>query len=567
MRSFQAVFPVPVERRPRPPSISDRLSAYVSQQTAFGRRLTDVTVELRQRRVPLHWTNLFGVVSLACVIVLMVTGLFLMFFYTPSSTLVEYDGGYAPLHGAEMSKALDSTLFISFDVRGGLLMRQAHHWAGLLLPAALILQLLTTFFTGAFRKPRRGNWVLLFLIFLVALIGGWSGYALPDDMLSGTGLRIVEGIVLGIPLIGTWLSTLLFGGEFPGEIVAHLYPIHVAVVPALLIVLLAVRITVAYSQKPPQFAGVGRTENNVVGVPMLPNAAARTGGLLIIVMGLLFLIAATVTVSPIWLFGPAAAGDASAGSQPDWYTGFLDGALRLVPPGWEFVWLDRTWTIAILVPLALVGVFFVIVVTYPFIESWITGDRREHHILDRPRNTPTRTGVGVAGIIFYGTLWGAGSADVIATHFHLKLEGVVSIFQVLVVLGPAIGFYMTRRVCLALQRKDQELLLHGFETGRIVRLPGGEYIEVHKPIGEYQRLRLTRAPDYRPLVLRPDERGAVPPAQRLRARLSRFFFEDRVAPVTELPLESSDHDEGVESIHEVESNHEDAIRDDERQLQ
>ena len=537
------------------------------QQTALGQRMTDGITQLRQRTVPTHWSNLFGVVSLACVIVLMATGLFLMFFYTPSSTLVEYDGGYSPLHGAEMSKALDSTLFISFDIRGGLLMRQAHHWAGLLLPASLILQLLTTYFTGGFRTPRRGNWVLLFLIFLVALIGGWSGYALPDDMLSGSGLRIVEGIVLGIPFIGTWLSTLLFGGEFPGEIIAHLYPIHVAVVPALLITFIAVRITVAYSQKPPQFVGIGRTEDNVVGIPMLPNAAARAGGLLFIVMGLLFLISATITVSPIWLYGPAAAGDASAGSQPDWYTGFLDGALRLVPPGWEFVWLDRTWTIAILAPLALVGVFLVFVVTYPFIESWITGDRREHHILDRPRDTPTRTGVGVAGIIFYGALWGAGSADVITTHFHLALEGVVLSFQVLVVLGPAIGFILARRVCLALQRKDRELLLHGYETGRIVRLPGGEYIEVHKPIGEYQRLRLTRAPDYTPLALRPDERGAVPTAQRLRAQLSRFFFEDRVAPVPEVALETTDHAYGVEATHGDEATHGvEATHDDERQL-
>jgi ubiquinol-cytochrome c reductase cytochrome b subunit len=380
-------------------------------RTRVGRRLEAFTAELRRRAVPNHWSNLFGVVSAASLIVLLVTGVILMFFYTPSSAPVEYTGSYPPLKGIEVSKAYDSTLRISFDIPGGLLIRQAHHWAALLLPASVIMQLLTTFFTGAFRRPRRGQWVLLILIFIVSLVGGWSGYALPDDMLSGTGLRIVEGIALGIPLIGTPLSRLLFGGEFPGEILANLYPIHVAIVPVLLVVLIALRVRSSYVHKPPQLSGLGRTEDNVVGIPLLPNAAARAGGLLLLVTGVLLLISATVTINPIWLYGPASPGDASAGSQPDWYTGFLDGALRLVPPGWEFEWLDRTWTLAILVPLAVVGVFFVLAAAYPFIEGWVTGDDRDHHLLERPRNAPTRTGIGVAAIVFYGTLWIAGSAD------------------------------------------------------------------------------------------------------------------------------------------------------------
>ncbi|MFF1875931.1 cytochrome b N-terminal domain-containing protein, partial [Kitasatospora herbaricolor] len=206
---------MPVDRRPARRSFTDRAHGLVTR-TALGRRLGALAEELEHRRVPLHWTNMFGVVSLACVAVIFISGLFLMFFYAPSSTQVVYRGGYLPLDGATMSKAMRSTLAISFEVRGGLLMRQAHHWAALLLPAALIMQLLTSFFTGAFRRPRRLGWVLLFLLLITALVGGWSGYALPDDMLSGTGLRIVEGIVLGIPVVGTWLSTLLFGGEFPG---------------------------------------------------------------------------------------------------------------------------------------------------------------------------------------------------------------------------------------------------------------------------------------------------------------------------------------------------------------
>lgn len=508
-------------------------------RTRVGRRLEDFAAELRRRAVPNHWSNLFGVVSATSLIVLVVTGIILMFFYTPSSTQVEYTGSYLPLTGVEVSKALDSTLHISFEVPGGLLIRQAHHWAALLLPASIIMQLLTTYFTGAFRKPRRGQWVLLVLIFVVSLIGGWSGYALPDDMLSGTGLRIVEGIALGIPVVGTPLTWLLFGGEFPGEILANLYPIHVAIVPAALLVLLVFRVRSSYVHKPPQLSGPGRTEDNVVGTPLLPNAAARAGGLMLLVTGVLLLISATVTINPIWLYGPASPGNASAGSQPDWYTGFLDGALRLVPPGWEFEWLDRTWTPAILVPLGVVGVFFLLVAAYPFIEGWVTGDDRNHNLLERPRNTPTRTGIGVAAIVFYGVLWIAGSADLIATRFSVTIEGVIGLLQVMLVVGPAIGFTITRRVCLALQRKDREIVVHGYETGRIVRLPGGEYIEVHAPVSESERLRLLDVPAQAPLVLRPDDRGRLTLTRRLRVQLSRFFFEERISVPEPVEVEAA----------------------------
>lgn len=511
-------------------STTDRLAARLGAISIFGHRLADVRAEARRRRVPNHWTNLFGIVTLACIVVVTITGLWLMFFYTPSSDTTTYSGGYAPLQGAEVSKAFASTMAITFDLPGGLLLRQAHHWAALLLPAAIIMQLLTTFFTGAFRRPRRGMWVLLFLIFVSALAAGWSGYALPDDLLSSTGLRITEGIALGIPVIGTWLASLLFGGSFPGQIIEHLYPLHVAVFPAVLIVLVALRGLAAWRHGPPQFPGRGRTERNVVGVPLVPTAAARAGGLFLVVTALLLLVSATVTVSPIWLYGPADPAAAGAGSQPDWYTGFLDGALRLVPPDWEFVWLGRTWTLAILVPLAVVGAYLLAVVAYPFVEEWITGDHRDHHLLDRPRNTATRTGIGVAGIVFYGVLWLAASADLIATQFSVSLETVIATLQVTLLLGPIVAFSIARRICLGLQRKDRDLILHGFETGRIVRLPGGEYVEVHQPLGESERARIAVTDAPRPLQLRPNARGALPLTERLRVRLSRFYFADRIEP-------------------------------------
>ncbi|MDN4614055.1 cytochrome b N-terminal domain-containing protein [Leifsonia sp. F6_8S_P_1B] len=516
---------MPVQRRRRP-SLTDRLAGLAST-TSAGRRAGGLRASLAARRVTLRWSNLFGVVAAACVAVLFVTGFVLMFVYAPTSDRVVYDGPYAPLAGVEMSKALQSTLAISFELPGGLLLRQAHHWAALLLPAALMLQLAVSFFTGAFRRPRRLSWVLLFGLLIVALVGGWSGYALPDDMLSGTGLRIVEGIVLGIPVVGTWLSWLLFGGEFPGRIIEHLYPIHIAVVPVLLLVLYAARARLAYRERPLRSAG----EEPSVGLPVWPHVALRAGGLLTIVAGVIVLVSATVTISPIWLYGPSSPGDASAGSQPDWYTGFLDGALRLVPPGWEVEWLGRTWTLAILVPLIVVGLFLAAVAVYPFIEEWLSGDTAEHHLLDRPRNAPTRTGLGVAGIVFYGALWGAGSADLVATHFHLSVEAVVHAYQAAVLLGPIVAFVVTRRVCLALERKDRDILLHGYETGRIVRLPGGEYVEVHGAVEAHERYRLAGPVEAHPFEARPRPDGRLRLADRLRARASRFFFEDRLTPL------------------------------------
>ncbi|MFE5670946.1 cytochrome bc complex cytochrome b subunit [Agromyces sp. NPDC056523] len=514
--------PPPAPGRPRGQSLTDRLADRVDTATVFGRRLRDIRAELHRRTAPTHWTNLFGIVTLACLVVLTVTGIWLMFFYTPSSAPTTYEGGYSPLHGAEVSKAFASTMRITFEVPGGLLMRQAHHWAALLLPASIIMQLLTTFFTGGFRRPRRGMWVLLFGIYVAALAGGWSGYALPDDMLSGTGLRITEGIALGIPVVGTWIASLLFGGSFPGEVIEHLYPLHVAVVPVALVVLLVLRAIAAWHTGPARFPGSG------VGVPLVPTAAARAGGLFALVTGVLLLISATVTINPIWLYGPADSGNAGAGSQPDWYTGFLDGALRLVPSGWEFVAFDRTWTLAVLAPLAVVTVFLVAVAAYPFFEEWATGDRRDHHLLERTRLAPTRTGIGVAGIVFFGVLWAAGSADLIATQFSVTFEGMIAALQVLLVAGPALGFLVARRVCLGLQRRDRDILHHGYETGRIVRLPGGEYIEVHRPVGEIERARMARPEPRVVLMLRPDERGRLTLARQVQARLARWYLADSI---------------------------------------
>lgn len=428
-----------------------------------------MTVHNGSRGVSGLWSSLFGVASLACLMVLTVTGVILMLFYEPSVATVRYSGSYAPLEGVQVSRAYASTLHVSFEVRGGLLVRQTHHWAALVLPASLILQLLSVFFTGRFRRPRHWGWVLLCLTLILALAAGWSGYALPDDQLAGTGLRIFEGIVVGIPVIGTWAIFVLAGGEFPGYLIERLYWLHVGVIPVLLIVVLALRL---------RFSGPSSTR------PRWPArvAAIRSVGLLLITSGVLVLMAGLMTISPIWLHGPSSTGDASSGSQPDWYLGFLDGALRLVPPGWEVELLGATVPVGLLVTQGLVGTFLTVVLLWPFLEARVTGDRADHEALEQPRTRPTRTAFGAAGIVFYGTLWAAASTDIVATQLHVSFERQVAVLQVCLVLGPLVAFYLTRQLCLALVAREREEALHGAETGRIVRSRQGGYSEIHRPV-------------------------------------------------------------------------------------
>ncbi|MBW8872107.1 MAG: ubiquinol-cytochrome c reductase cytochrome b subunit [Leifsonia sp.] len=498
--------------------------------------------EFGRKIFPDHWSFLLGEVALYSFIVILLSGTFLTFFFQASMAEVVYNGSYVPLKGIEMSSAMQSTLNISFEVRGGLLVRQIHHWAALLFVASIGLHMLRIFFTGAFRKPRELNWVIGFVLFILAMGEGFTGYSLPDDLLSGNGLRIIDGLVKGLPVVGTWISFLLFGGEFPGTaIVGRLYTLHILLLPAFVVAFIALHLMFVVIHKHTQYAAPGRTQGNVVGYPVLPVYAAKAGGFFFIVFGVLVLIASFFTINPIWTYGPYDPSPVSAGTQPDWYIGFADGALRLVPPGWEFVWLDRTWSFNIIVPVAILGLFIVTVMIYPFLEAWVTGDKREHHILDRPRNAASRTAIGAAGVTFYAVFWAAASSDLIATHFKLTMEGVIHALQALLFIGPLIAYVVTKRVCLALQKKDRSIALHGYESGRIVKLPGGEFIEVHEQLSDYERWRLVSFESYEPLMLRPNRRGKITAANRMRAGLSRWFFEDRILPPTRGELESG-HD-------------------------
>jgi ubiquinol-cytochrome c reductase cytochrome b subunit len=499
--------------------------------------------EFGRKIFPDHWSFMLGEVALYSFFVLLLSGTFLTFFFQPAMTPVIYDGVYGPLKGAEMSIAYASTLDISFEVRGGLLMRQVHHWAALLFVAAAGLHMLRVFFTGAFRKPREINWVVGFMLFVLGMAAGFTGYSLPDDLLSGNGLRIIDGMIKGLPVVGAYVSSLLFGGEFPGEqIVARLYGLHILLVPALILIFIVIHLFMVVIHKHTHYSGPGRKDSNVVGYPLMPVYVAKAGGFFFIVFGVIMLIAATFTINPVWNYGGYDPSPVSAGTQPDWYIGFLDGALRLAPTHLEVHAGGVTWAWNILLPM-IVGVgFLVVVALYPFLEAWVTGDKREHHVLDRPRNAPTRTAIGAAGVTFYAALWAGASTDLIATNFLMSMNNVLTSIQIILIVGPIVAYIITKRVCLSLQRKDREIALHGRETGRIIRMPHGEYIEVHEPLDAFEQYKLVDFKDYQPTLARPNAQGKITLRARLRAGLSRFYFEDRIAPVTQTELDAAHHD-------------------------
>ncbi len=492
---------------------------------------------------PDHWSFMLGEVALYSFVILLLSGVFLTFFYIPSAGLVQYDGAYEPLRGQWVSESYASTVDISWDVRGGLLMRQIHHWAALIFVAATIVHMARVFFTGAFRKPRELNWVIGALLALLAVFEGFAGYSLPDDLLSGTGLRIASAIILAIPIIGSYMSFWVFGGQFPGEsFIPRLYTIHVLLLPAIMLALIAAHLFLVVLHKHTQYPGPGRTNKNVVGYPLLPVYAAKAGGFFFIVFGVIALMAATMQINPIWLYGPYDPSPITAGSQPDWYMGFLDGAVRMMPGWLEFQIGGYTLSGQTLIPaLILPGLLTGLLVMYPWIEQWATGDRREHHLLDRPRNAPTRTGLGVMGLTFYCILWANGGNDIIATEFNLSINDITWFTRIFLIVLPPLAFVITKRICLGLQRRDRERVLHGKETGEVFRLESGETLERHEPLPEAERWLLVQHDGYTPIeaASATDANGVRRPGtpfDGVKRRLSRFYFGDAVLPVTPAEL-------------------------------
>ncbi|MFK0253051.1 cytochrome bc complex cytochrome b subunit [Streptomyces sp. NPDC090445] len=478
---------------------------------------------------PDHWSFMLGEVCLYSFIIIILTGVYLTLFFHPSMNEVVYHGSYVPMQGVRMSEAFASTLEISFDVRGGLLIRQIHHWAALIFVAGMVVHMMRVFFTGAFRKPREVNWVFGFLLLVLGMFTGFTGYSLPDDLLSGTGVRFMEGAILSVPVVGTYISFFLFGGEFPGgDFVARFYSIHILLLPGIMMGLLVAHLILVFYHKHTQFAGPGKTNNNVVGMPLLPVYMAKAGGFFFLVFGVIAAIAAIASINPIWALGPYRPDHVSTGAQPDWYMGMPEGLIRAMP-GWEINLWGHTLVLGVFIPLVLFPLVLGAIAVWPFIESWVTGDKREHHILDRPRNAPTRTAFGVAWIAEYIVLLIGGGNDMFAQYFHLSINNITWFVRIGFFAVPVIAFIITKRICLGLQRRDHDKVLHGRETGVIKRLPHGEFIEVHETLDQAKLHTLTAHEQYKPREIGPtvDENGVerkVKMAEKLRAKLSQGMY-------------------------------------------
>jgi ubiquinol-cytochrome c reductase cytochrome b subunit len=488
---------------------------------------------------PDHWSFMFGEIALYSFIVLILTGIWLTMFFDPSMTETVYKGSHVPMQGIPMSQAYASTLEISFDVRGGLFIRQLHHWSALIMIAALCVHTLRHFLTGSFRKPREVNWLIGFVMLVLVTLEGFVGYSLPDDLLSGTGLRIAEGVTLAIPLVGTYLMLFLFGGEYPGhDVIQRFYSFHILLIPGIVLALVTVHLILVFYHKHTQFRGPGRTENNVVGQPLMPHYTAKAGGFFFLVFGVLALLAGIAQINPVWTYGPYRADQISQGSQPDWYMGFLEGALRAMP-AWEFV-LPGGYTVnlGVLIPAVIVPtVMMLVFALWPFLEAWVTNDKREHHLLDHPRDHPTRTAFAVAFVALYLVLFFGGANDILAERFHLSLNQITWAVRIGVFVVPTVAYIATRRICLGLQRRDRDKLLHGRETGRIRRLPHGEFVEVHARLDREQEYTLLSR-DIREVLPAPaatDADGVPNPRARkemLRHRVSRWLYGNQIPKPT-----------------------------------
>ncbi|MGU3434062.1 cytochrome b [Actinomycetes bacterium M1A6_2h] len=432
---------------------------------------------------PTHWSFLLGEIALYSFVILLISGVYLTLFFDPSMAEVTYNGVYGPLRGVEMSRAYETALNLSFEVRGGLFVRQIHHWAALLFACSIIVHMFRIFFTGAFRRPREANWVIGSLILILAMFEGFFGYSLPDDLLSGTGLRAAfSGITLSIPVIGSWMHWLIFDGDFPGTIIIpRLYVAHVLLLPGIILALIAAHLALVWYQKHTQFPGPGRTEKNVVGVRILPVFAVKSGAFFAMTFGVLAVMGGVLQINPVWALGPYNPAQVSAGSQPDFYMMWTDGLARLWP-AWE-LYIGNYMIPAVFAVALIMGLVFTIMIAYPWIEKRFTKDDAHHNLLQRPRDVPVRTGLGAMAIAFYVVLTLSCVNDIIAYKFDISLNAMTWIGRIGLLIAPPIAYFVAYRFCIGLQRSDRQVLEHGIETGVIKRLPTGAFVEIHQPLG------------------------------------------------------------------------------------
>jgi ubiquinol-cytochrome c reductase cytochrome b subunit len=403
---------------------------------------------------PDHWSFLLGEVALYSFVVLVATGIYLTFFFVDSTKEVVYNGPYAPLHGQQMSEAYASVVHLSLSVRAGLLLRQTHHWAANVFIAAIVLHLFRVFFTGAYRKPRELTYWLGLTMLTLALFEAYLGYSLVDDLMSGMGLAIGYSVGLSIPFVGENLMNWLFGGMFPGSdaLWPRMYIAHVLLLPVLIGLLLGAHLLLVAMRHHTQFRQrKEQTEETIVGVPAWPGQAPRSLGLMVGTAGFLFLLGGLVQINPIWLWGPYHTYSSTNGAQPDWYLGWLIGGLRLVP---SFDLVIAGYTVVpnpfwggVALPLLVFGFLYL----WPWLERRFTGDQAFHNLLDRPRDAPVRTGIGVGVITWVVLIFLAGSADRVDVTFGLGYVGQIWFYRVAIWVLPVLFGFVAWWICKELQ--------------------------------------------------------------------------------------------------------------------
>jgi ubiquinol-cytochrome c reductase cytochrome b subunit len=443
---------------------------------AANRRTGRVPLARRLLRYvfPEHWSFMWGEIALYSFVVLLVTGVYLAFFFDPSYRQVIYHGPYTPLDGQRMSAAYASTLQLSWQVRAGLLMRQTHHWAANLFIASITVHMMRVFFTGAFRKPRELTYWVGLTLLILGVLEGYMGYSLVDDLLSGMGLAIGWAVAMSLPVVGGPLANWLWDGQFPGTTAfeSRLYIAHVFIVPLLIAALIGIHLLLVSLLHHTQFAGRGRREANVVGSPMWPAYAMRSLGLFGAVAGVLFLLGGLVQINPVWLWGPYHPYIGENGAQPDWYLGWLIGALRMMP-SWELVIGGKTvipnpFLGGALFPLLVFGTLY----AWPLAERWAARDRADHHLLERPRDNPLRTGLGVALFTFTAVPFFAGSMDRVYLQFGFPYQNAVTVMQWTWVLLPPVLGWVAYRVCRNL-RDGESRPLRGASARMVGRTAAG----------------------------------------------------------------------------------------------
>jgi ubiquinol-cytochrome c reductase cytochrome b subunit len=417
--------------------------------------LAEPTRKLLRKPFPGHWSFLIGEIALFALVVLFLTGTFLALFYRPDTRLVEYAGPYEPLQGEMISLAYESVLRLSFEVRAGLLMRQIHHHAANVFMAAVIAHMFRVFFTGAFRKPRELMWVTGIALVVVGIGAGFTGYSLPDDLLSGSGLQIAYSVLLSVPFVGPFLAWVSLGGEIPNpDLMGRLHILHVMILPAILVALVSIHLALLMRVRHAQHPGRRRTERNVIGKPLFPTQTMISTAAFFGTVAVLALMGGFFEINPVWVYGPFEPWRVVAPLQPDWYVGWLEGLLRLWP-AWDFMILGIVIPQPFIPGVVIPGLIFTLGALYPWIEQrWITKDAGEHNLLSQMRDVPLRAAIGTGGIVFLLVMLIAGSNDVFAADLFIPVETVTTVLRVSIILGPVLVGYATYRWCLYLQQED-----------------------------------------------------------------------------------------------------------------